>query len=116
MVYNSNSQKSRARKCEADNSADAHICGKGGGGAASGARAEISLQPVKTMVMHVIPLQHMEVHGAAGINPVACGGPHTGAGRWSPKEAVTLQWSRLLAGLKTLWRRAHTGAGFLEDL
>ncbi|KAK4830527.1 hypothetical protein QYF61_011506 [Mycteria americana] len=57
------------RICERNNSADTKISEEGGGGGASGTRAEIPLQPVvKTMVRQGVALQPMEVHGRADIH------------------------------------------------
>ena len=57
------------RRCERNNSADTKVREEGGGGGAPGAGAEIPLRPVvKTMVRQAVPLQPMEVHGAADIH------------------------------------------------
>ena len=82
--------------CERNNDADTKVSEEGG---APGAGPEIPLQPVmKTMVMQVVPLQHMEVHGGADIHPAAHGGPHAGAGGCALKEAVSMWRARAGAG------------------
>ena len=49
------------RICERNNSADTKVSGEGQGGGATGAGAEIPLQPMeKTMVRQAEPLQPME--------------------------------------------------------
>jgi len=54
------------RICERNNSADAKVSAEGGRGGATGARAEVPLQPVEgTMVRQAVPLQPMEVCGGA---------------------------------------------------
>jgi len=65
-----NSCQRGVRICERNNPADTKDNEEGRGGGASGARAEIPLQPVeKTMVKHVVLLQPMGVHGGADIHP-----------------------------------------------
>ena len=44
---------------------------------------------LKTIVMHVAPLQPMEDHGGADIHPAFHGGPPPRAGGCTLKEAVT---------------------------
>ena len=85
---------------------------EGGRGGAPGTRAEIPLQPMeKTLVRQAVPLQPMEVHGGAEIHlqpvedltPEQVDVPKGGCG---PVESLC--WSRLLAGLLTLWREEPT--------
>ncbi|GAB0185750.1 hypothetical protein GRJ2_001040300 [Grus japonensis] len=62
-------QKRGVRICERNNSADTRVSADGGGGGASGARAEILLQPMEeTMVRQAVPLQPIEVDGGADIH------------------------------------------------
>jgi len=65
-----NSSWSRGvRICERNSSADTKVSEEGQGGGATGARAEIPLQPVvKTMVTEAVRLQPIEVHGGADIH------------------------------------------------
>jgi len=57
------------RQSESNNSADTKAIEEGVAGGDPGAGAEIPLQPVmKTMVRQVVPLQPMEIHGAADIH------------------------------------------------
>lgn len=83
----------------------------------SGTRAEISLQPVlKTMVMQVISLKHMEDHAGAYTHAAAHGRPHAGAGGCVRKEAAVHGdfTSEQAPGRNCcLWRGAHAGTGFL---
>ncbi|PKU47471.1 rna-directed dna polymerase from mobile element jockey- hypothetical protein [Limosa lapponica baueri] len=55
------------RICETNNSADTKVSEEVGAGVAPGARAEIPLQPMETMVIQVVPLQPMEVNSGADI-------------------------------------------------
>jgi len=50
----------RVRICDRNNSADIKVSEEGGGGGAPGTRAEVPLQPVKTVVRQAVPLQSME--------------------------------------------------------
>ncbi|KAK4815981.1 hypothetical protein QYF61_010849 [Mycteria americana] len=89
------------RLCERNNSADTKVSEGGGGGGAPGARAEIPLQHVvKTVVMHLVPLQPIEVHGAdiylrpmEGPTPERVGVPKGGC-----DSGGSPRWSRLLGG------------------
>jgi len=55
--------------CERNSSADTKVSAEGGGRGASGAGAEIHLQPMeKTLVRQAVPLQPMAVHGGADIH------------------------------------------------
>ena len=57
------------RICERHNPADTKVSEEGGGGGASGTRAEIPLQPMmKTTVKQVVLLHPMEFHGGADIH------------------------------------------------
>ena len=57
------------RTCERNNPADPQVSAEGGGGEASGAGAEIPLQPVgKTMMRQAVPLQPRKVHGGADLH------------------------------------------------
>lgn len=70
------------------------------GGSALDAGTEIPLQPVvKNLARQAVPCSPRYM--GSGDPPVACGGPHAGAGGY-PEEAVTL------------WE-AHTGAGSLQN-
>jgi len=97
-------RKRGVRLCEKNNSADAKVSEKGGGGGAPGARAEsLSLQPVmKTMVRQAVPCSpwRSKVEQISTCSPWK--GPHARAGGCL-KEAVT-PWG------------AHAGAGSWQDL
>jgi len=48
---------------------------------------KIPLQPmVKTMVMHVVPLQPVKVNGGADIHPAGHQGCHARAGGWAQRR------------------------------
>ncbi|KAK4824024.1 hypothetical protein QYF61_009615 [Mycteria americana] len=107
----SSSQKRGVRICERNNSADTQVSEEGGGGGASGTRAEIPLQPlVKTMVRQAVPLQPMEVTGGADITCSLWRTPHKS--RWVPEGGCdpmeSLCCSRLLAGPVDPWREKPT--------
>ncbi|TRZ07556.1 hypothetical protein HGM15179_019552 [Zosterops borbonicus] len=66
------------------------VCEEGGGGGASGVRAEIPLQSVvRTMVKQAVPLQLMEDHGDADIHLQPMEESHGGVGGCL-EEAVIL--------------------------
>jgi len=104
--------------CERNNYADTkvfrglHQSEEGGGRGASGARAEIPLQPVeKNMVRQAAHLQPMEVHGGEDIHlqpvddpmPEQIDAPEGGC---DPKESLC--WSRLLEGPMDPWKEEPT--------
>jgi len=100
------------RICERNNSADIKVSEEGGGGGASGARAEVPLQlMMKTMVRQVVPLQPMEVHGGADLHlqPME-GTPRRSRGM--PEGGCdpmgSLRWSRFLPGPVASWRKEPT--------
>lgn len=90
------------RKSERSNSADTKANEEGGGGAAPGARAKTSVQPLeKTMVEQVFPLQLVEDCDGAGAHTADHGGSHT--------------TTTCPEGSCSLWRD-HARAGFWQDL
>ena len=69
---------------------------------------------VKTVLKQAVPIQLIEVHSGAGIQPTAHGGSRARARKCTLKEDVT-PWrpcagAGLLAGPAALWRGAYGGA------
>ncbi|RMC09663.1 hypothetical protein DUI87_13449 [Hirundo rustica rustica] len=97
------------RLCERNNSADVKVSGEGGERGASGARAEIPLQPmVQDHGEAAVSLQPWEVNGGAEIHLQLVEETHTGAGRCL-KESVSLCEACAGAGsLQDLWREEPT--------
>jgi len=56
------------RLCERNNSADTKVSEEGGGAPDTGAESYPLQLLIKTMVRQVVPLQPMEVHGAADLH------------------------------------------------
>jgi len=108
------------RICERNNSVDTKVSEEGRGGGASGAKAEIPLQPVEqTMVSQAVPLQPMEVHSGADICLQLMKDPmleQVDAQRRLSlhREPVLEQAPARTCGL--VERGAHAGAGLLQDL
>jgi len=112
------SLKRGVRTCERNNRADTKV-GEGGGGGAPDARADIPLQPVKTMVRQAVPLQPMKVHGAADIylQPVEDPTPEQvdARKRLRPCGKSTLEQAPGRT-CEPMERGAHAGAGLLSGI
>jgi len=92
------------RICERNNSTDTRV-DEGREGGAPGIRAEIPLQlVVKTMVRQEVPMQPMEIHGAADIHLQPMEQEQVDAPKGGCDSMGNPRWSRLLPGPVAPWR------------